>query len=204
MGHLVPLDPTGDGYFTIDITGKVVTYGDAVTGPPVHPTNDIIAMALTPTGNGYWILTTDGDVHPFGDAVHYGDATVAGTMPTGSPILAESIESHPITNGYWVLPPTAPFRRSTCRTGVTPTARVRHHRVHVRAFRRTHDGGGYWIVSGSGIVQAKGNAPDLGDAEPYPEEQWVSGIIWAMFTNDHNGYALQHADGTSTPLSSKT
>lgn len=116
-------------------------------------------------------------------------------MPSGSPVIAHAIESHPTDSGYWVL-----WSDGT----VTAHGALIHHgnanRVgftrteYVGALRRTLSGGGYWIVSGSGIVQAFGDAVVLGDAEPATT---LLDIIWDFAPNygGGTGYGLLRATG---------
>ena len=59
--------------------------------------------------------------------------------------------------------------------------------------RRTASGDGYWIVSTSGIVQARGDAADQGSGIAHPDG--ATGLVWDIITNPSGGYAIQRADG---------
>lgn len=199
--------PTGDGYYTLDTSGKVLTYGDAVHRGElaISDTTDIPGtfgpitdFALTPSGNGYWILQRTGTVTAFGDAVNYGSTTNGGRkMPSGVTVTAQSIESHPSTQGYWVL----------WADGVVDAFNLTDHgsanRVgytfyeHTSCLRSTPDGGGYWIPSmGGDQLQVFGNAVDYGNATQYPDPVWPAGLVWDMIISPTTGgYAFQRADG---------
>lgn len=191
--------PSGTGYWTIDYSGHVVSYGSAANYGDISYIGQLNAVDIAPTasGNGYWILRRDGVVQGFGDASDLGDAVVSGLMPSGSDVIARSIESTP-GNGYWVLLTDGTVQAfgdavhygDANRSGFELTE-------YVACIRRTHDGLGYWIPSGGGIIQNFGNAPHLGNAPRYPKEQWVYGLCWDMLPyslSDH-GYAVQYADG---------
>lgn len=193
--------PSGSGYYTVDFHGKVLTYGDAVhQGDVASAPTEVVDLALTPSGAGYWILEKSGVVHSFGDAVFYGQTTNGGRkLPVGIPVVASSIESHPVTQGYWVL----------WTDGTVDAFNLTHHGNADRAtgfnpieittvLRRTHDGGGYYIPSGGGDrLQTFGNATNLGATTQYPDEQWSFGLVWDMIIDpDGTGYALQRADGS--------
>lgn len=194
--------PDGLGYWTVDTQGMVVSYGSAEHyGDHVESVDeffDVVDIACTPTGEGYWLLHKDGTVSAWGDATHEGDATPSGTMPSGAPKIARSIESHPDTVGYWILISDGEVQEfnltnhgSANRSGFTDTE-------YVASIRRTSTGNGYWIPSGGGRVQAFGDADEFGDATAFPIEKWVYGLCWDLIpsSNSDNGYAIQHADGT--------
>lgn len=191
--------PTGEGYYTLDVSGKIVTYGDAVhRGDLSRSTNDVRDFALSPTGDGYYVVLEDGTIHVFGDALYFGDASPTGNMPSGSPVVCHSIESHPSVQGYWVLWSDGTVEEfnlvnhgSADRIGFQPTE-------YVGVMRRTRSGDGYWILSGNAIMQAFGGAIDEGDGDSYPVERWVFGLCWDFipdYTPGASGYAIQHADG---------
>jgi hypothetical protein len=208
--------PTGTGYYTLDVSGKILTYGDAIHyGQIYDPDNTVIDLAVTPSGDGYWVLQQTGIVSEFGDAVNYGNADLSPTGPTstldylsmlppgtappaaGSAVSAQSIESHPSTQGYWVLLSNGlvqafnlPHHGDANRAGFEPSE-------YVSSLRATVDGGGYYIPSGGGDrVQVFGNAVDHGAGTQYPDGQWANGLVWDILVNPAGGYALQRADGT--------
>jgi hypothetical protein len=179
--------PTGNGYYTIDVTGKILTYGDAIhRGDLNEPRGNVIDMALTPDGGGYWILQQDGTIWSFGDAIHYGDATPAPT------IAAVAIESHPSIEGYWVAsadgrvegfnlpvhghfdPPFEPYD-------------------HVTRLRRSTSGDGYWLVTKLGHVYGYGDAVEQGSIRL--DGNTVDGQIWEMLVDPSDNYALLRING---------
>lgn len=194
--------PSGNGLYTMDRAGKILTYGDAVhrgqiyrpDDPPLG--QDVVAMALTPGGGGYWTLQTNGIVTAFGDAVHRGNADIAGAIGNGSANFATDIDSHLSTNGYWVLTANGtiqafgvPSYGNVSLAGVGPDD-------YYGTLRRTSDAGGYWAVATGGIVANRGNAPHYGNGTAYPTDQWHYGLVWDLLAYDDNSYALLHADGS--------
>jgi hypothetical protein len=178
--------PSGNGYWTLDQNGKILSYGDAVNyGDLLRQTKDAIDLAITPSGGGYWILLRNGEVHSFGDAVF------EGQQVTGAP--ARSIDAHPSTMGYWVL----------YTDGTVVGFNVAHHgdadrlgfkpSEIVTRLRATPSGNGYWTVSSSGLVQAFGDAPDLGSGIVYPDGP--QGLVWDLLVGP-SGYGIQRAEGT--------
>lgn len=190
--------PDAGGYWTLSLSGRLVSYGNAGWyGDLDGQRFDTVDFAPTPSGHGYYLLCTDGSVHCYGDAVSYGNATVSGTMPSGARVKAQSIESHPVTQGYWVLLSdgtvsahnlTSYGNANRAGFGVTE---------YVHALRRNKTGSGYWVLSGSGIMQHFGAAGDFGNGTRYPAEDWVNGLCWD-FIPEHEagaGYYVQHANG---------
>jgi hypothetical protein len=190
--------PSGQGYWTIDLAGKVIAAGQCNWyGDADQP--DAIDIASTPSGWGYWILCKSGIVVARGDATHYGNSIASGTFPPGVPQWARSIDSHPITSGYWVV----------WTNGVTTAHNVTDYgdanRIdydsteYVSAIRRTSNGAGYWITSTGGIVQTFGNAIHRGDAvmEDPGITNWAEQLIWDLFPSSlgDNGYQLQNTRG---------
>lgn len=194
--------PSGKGLYTMDRTGKILTYGDAVhrgqlyrpSDPPLG--QDVVAMALTPRGAGYWLLQTDGTVTAFGDALHLGNAVPGGTIQNGAANFATDIESHLSTNGYWILTANGGIGAF----GVPSYGNVGMAGVgaddYYATLRHTSDAGGYWAVTTGGIVANRGNAPHYGNGTRYPTDQWQYGLVWDMLSYDDNSYALLHADGS--------
>jgi hypothetical protein len=189
---------SGEGYYTVDRRGKVLSYGDAVNhGDIFRPQGDVVDMAISPTGGGYWLLRQDGTIDSFGDATFWGNGTPIGGTITDETTHYEAIESHPTTDGYWLLRSDGiveafnlPVHGNATRAGLTPTESF-------TALRRTEDGGGYWVLSAGAVVQAFGNASYLGDGTRYPADRWVSGLAWTLIPGPGNGYAIVHSDGVT-------
>lgn len=204
---------TANGYWTVDMAGRVLSYGQAEHyGDLFGVAEDVVDIARTPSGDGYWLLRKNGSVHAYGDATSHGDATVTGTMPSGAPIIARSIESHPTIPGYWVL----------CSDGVVQAFDLTHlgnaarsgfdvsiygraafdAAEYVASIRRTHTGDGYWIPSGGGIVQGFGDAFLRGHVPKGVPEQWSRRLCWDVIpsTIDDTGLAVVRADGNLSAM----
>lgn len=194
--------PSGNGFYTMDRTGKILTYGDAVHRGQLSRLaqeplgQDVVGLALTPGGAGYWILQKDGTVTAFGDAIHHGNAAPGGTIGNGVANFATDIEGHLSTNGYWILTANGgvgafgvPSYGNVTMTGVATDD-------YYATLRHTSDAGGYWAVTTGGIVTTRGNAPHYGNGTPYPIDQSQYGLVWDLLAYDDNSYALLHADGS--------
>jgi hypothetical protein len=210
MTHVAPVQgmavhPTGEGYWTIDVAGRIVAAGAAQwQGDPyfqVAPFARWKDIASTPSGNGYWALRSDGAVFGFGDATNYGWATHGGTpVPADHTVFAQSIDSHPTTQGYWVL----------WSDGVVDAINLTHYGNANRdgflplewttQLKRTSTGLGYWILSGTGIMQARGDAPHKGNASPdfgYDTANWFRPLCWDIYPScaGDDGYLIERLDG---------
>lgn len=191
--------PDGLGYWTLDFSGVVRSYGSAVHHGHDHALGrfDVVDMACTPTGDGYWILHKDGMVTSHGDATDHGDGSYVGFMANGGSAVARSIESHPSTSGYWILYTNGEVEAHNLTDHGSASEAGFSTNEYMASIRRTTDGAGYWVTSGGGRVQHFGNAQDLGDAPAYPEEKWALGLCWDLlpYSLGNDGYAIQHADG---------
>jgi peptidoglycan hydrolase-like protein with peptidoglycan-binding domain len=75
----INMTPSGNGYWLLDTTGRVFTFGDAQhfgNGPSLPTwfgrTDNYVDMSPTPSGNGYYLLSKYGKVHFFGDGTDFG------------------------------------------------------------------------------------------------------------------------------------
>jgi hypothetical protein len=195
--------PSGLGFYTMDRTGQILTYGDAVhRGQLYRPRDnsgqgeDVQGFALTPSGLGYWVILKDGTVTAFGDATFQGNADISGTIADGTANYATSIESHPAIAGYWTLTATGTVgAHGLPHYGNANPAAIGKSDKYV-AIRHTSDGHGYWILASGGVVSNHGNAPHYGNGTPYPEDQFFYGLTWDLLAYEDNSYALLHADGS--------
>jgi hypothetical protein len=186
--------PTGNGYYTLDRRGKMLTYGDAVhRGDVARNTPDVIDMALTPSGQGYWIVERNGFVNVFGDAVSWGDALVSGTMANGQPVRVEAIEAHPTADGYWILLSDGGVQAFNVEHHGNPDPGLLAAPDYFTNLRTTEDGDGYWVLSSNAVVQGRGSAVELGNGTALADEG-PAGITWELLT-DANGYAIVHGSG---------
>jgi hypothetical protein len=195
--------PAGNGYWYVDITGRVVSAGDAQWFGDLSDAGveDVVDIAPTPTGDGYWLLRNGGAIHSYGDAIDQGVSSHTAFMPTGAPAIARSLESHPTTQGYWILWTDGYVSaHNTTHYGDANRAGFTYAE-YVASIRRTSTGGGYWVTSGNGIVQAFGDALHKGNANPpgltYAGDKWYKGLCWDLLPSPIGdaGYAIQRADG---------
>lgn len=215
--HLEPImamrsTPSGDGYYSMDESGKVLSYGDAVNQGSVHRgmairdhnrrCGDASDLALTPSGLGYWIVQKDGTVTAFGDAVHMGDATPAGNLPDGAEIFAIGIESHPNTIGYWILMTDGSVEAHGLpdhgRASIDPGTKT----GHATSLRRTASGNGYLICLGGGPVFAKGDASLQSLNTGYVVQDisaWYEGLFWDILVAPDDSYGLVRSNGEIVP-----
>jgi len=209
---------TGEGYWTVDVSGKVISYGDAVNygGLTVNETpraqggvGVVTDMAVTSTGAGYWLLQENGVVTPFGDAITYANGSHVGAFIGGQVADAVSLESDYANDGYWVL----------WGDGVVEAiGGLANHGSHLgdltpasmaTSVRRTNTSDGYWISYLNGPIEAYGDAADLGGAENDTPEglarPTVDRQVWDVLPDYSVGatdYAVVFYDGTLLPLGS--
>ena len=102
--------PPRSGYWLLDATGVVYSFGDAAPyGDPAPklaaasaPGSAVRAVDLEPTPSlkGYWVLDSRGRIHPFGDAPHLGDVAI-GRLSAGEE--PATLSATPSGAGYWVF-----------------------------------------------------------------------------------------------------
>ena len=144
----------GNGYWLLDSTGDVHTYGSAVDYGDLID-DDVAAfprsIQATSTGLGYWIVDEDGRVHAYGDAGFFGDMT---GFVLNSPI--RRLEAHPNRSGYWLVADDGGvFSFGVDFHGSTGNLVLRQPVVSLSA---TSTGNGYWLVAGDGGVFSFGDA----------------------------------------------
>ncbi|MEO1064433.1 MAG: CAP domain-containing protein [Actinomycetota bacterium] len=91
----------GLGYWIVDSTGGVHTFGDAphhgdLYGLPLA--SPIVALRPTASLQGYWLVANDGGVFAFGDAKYHGSM---GGIPLNAPVV--DFAPTPSGNGYWMV-----------------------------------------------------------------------------------------------------
>jgi hypothetical protein len=90
--------PDGFGWWLVDSSGNVYTYGDAHYYGGAGGTKlgaPIVGIAATPDGDGYWLVGGDGGVFTYGDAHFYG--SLSGDK-LNKPIVGAAAS----TAGYWL------------------------------------------------------------------------------------------------------
>ena len=164
--------PDGGGYYVLDaFSGKIWTYGDAVSyGQPAdsfgHVGADLwpnfVDLAVTPDGKGYWVLE-DGlsglaGVQAFGDAASFGDPLTSRLATVG---VAESIVGTADGQGYWIVfSDGGVFAYGDAAYDGSMGGRTLA--APVVGLARTPDGRGYWLAGADGGVFAFGDAPFAG------------------------------------------
>jgi hypothetical protein len=193
--------PSGQGYWTLDDAGRVVAAGAAQWHEDplysIAPFARFTDIAATPSGNGYWVLRTDGTVFTFGDAQHFGNSAHTASKPDGTPILAMSIESHPTQQGYWILWQDGYLDAHNLTNHGGPDLTPPDWVTRIRA---SSTGNGYWIVSVTGVVFAKGDAQHKGNASPgfaYDKANWFRPLVWDIYptSTGNDGYLIERLDG---------
>lgn len=178
-----------DGYYVVDSTGKVATFGSArshgdLTG--IHLASPIIAIETTPDGQGYWLLGADGGVFTFGDAHFYGSTA---DIHLNAPVVGMAVT--PTNKGYWVIAKDggvfsygdARFHGSTGNIKLTKP---------VDGIAVAPGGAGYWLVASDGGVftfTADGFYGSLGGIKLHKP------IVGMASTPNGRGYTLVGADG---------
>jgi len=146
----------GGGYYVLDaFSGKIYTYGDAVSyGQPADsfgggadrwPTS--VDLAVTPDGKGYWALENGlsalASVQAFGDAASYGDPLTSRLATQG---VAEAIVGTPDGKGYWIaFSDGGVFANGDATFWGSMGGRTLASGVVAMA--RTPDGRGYWLAA---------------------------------------------------------
>ena len=97
--------PSGNGYWTVNRSGRVDAFGDApflgdVRAVPLN--QPIVAIAAHPSGQGYWLAASDGGVFTFGQAGYHG--SMGGTR-LNQPVVG--MAGHPSGRATGWSPPTA-------------------------------------------------------------------------------------------------
>ena len=163
----------GKGYWLVDTQGNVYSFGDAVFHGSTQQLNPVLpaggtnavslaapisGMAATPDGNGYWLVGSDGGVFSFGDANFSGSE---GGQPLSGPVTGMAVDSTSTVNGwgYWLADSNGTVYNfgsaSSYGSVSSPSAPI----VSIAA---SSDGAGYWLVGGSGVVDA---GPTAGPAQ---------------------------------------
>lgn len=206
--------PSGNGYYVLDQSGDILTYGDANhIGDPKDDGFDYAEgvkgatdIALTPTGNGYWVI---GYTDPGGVLYTYGDAPNLGyPVPTGESAL-QQITGTPSGNGYWITDMNGVVTAygdavnygSYSETSLNFSLSSTGYDEIVSSFRATPTGNGYWILTNTGRVQAFGDAVDYGQNTVIPTESLtlLNMSVNLLPSPDGTGYIISRGDGYMTP-----
>jgi hypothetical protein len=186
--HLEPT-PSGNGYWIVDDTGGVSSYGDAVYhgGPDsltLRPGEKVTSLSSTATGQGYWMFTNMGRVLPYGDAVSYGDMS---KTKLNAPVLGSIVT--PTGKGYYMVAADGgifSFGDATfygSMGGKTLNAPV-------ESLVPTSDGRGYWLVASDGGIFAFGDAAFQGSMGGRRLNKPITGMVRYA-----DGYLMVGQDG---------
>ena len=94
--------PSGAGYWVVQATGKVSSFGTAQAFTTTATTSPVTAIAGTPTGGGYWLVTAKGGVYPYGNATKQGTQTLPHIKVTPN-LAVIGIVRVADTVGYWLI-----------------------------------------------------------------------------------------------------
>ena len=143
---------SGDGYWLVKRSGKLLTFGDADSLGSPRDKGIVADMASRGRGRGYWIVTSRGKVFAYGKADHYGNgssrARVVGMART------------PNNSGYWLVTRRGRVLQFGNAQELGDVAGENTRVVDIAAAPTQ----GYWLVSRSGRVEAYGGAVFAGDA----------------------------------------
>ena len=182
------------------------------TGPAEAP------VALVPAGAGYRLVTCDGATFHFGrHATAAGSAADGQGRPAGDPVVAATSSGAPpgqaallLTRAGVVLrldgatddpAPSAPAPAATAPAAVSARVALRPDQRPVAIAAVPGDdgddaadagGGGFWVATSDGRVDAIAGAPHFGDADPLPAGEEVVALTAAP---DGEGYLLLTTTG---------
>jgi hypothetical protein len=157
-----PRKKAGRGYWIVDGSGKVQTYGTAKTyrtaeaDAPVTWDRPVVAMAPTPNGDGYWLTDDAGRVVPFGDARDYGNAT---NLDLHAPIIG--MTPTVTGRGYWLLAEDGGIFSYGDATFFGSTGDMTLN-APIVGMAATPGGKGYWLLGRDGGIFSFGNAKFFG------------------------------------------
>lgn len=188
---------TGNGYWLVKRSGKLLTFGDAESLGSPRDKGIVADMASPGRGRGYWIVTSRGKVFAYGNADHHGDGTsrarIVGMAPT------------PNNSGYWLLTRRGRVLQFGNAQELGDVAGENTRVVDIAAAPTQ----GYWLVSRSGRVEAYGGAVFAGDARDKALRSPVVAIVpipsgagyWLITAK---GRALEFGAAASTDTTSAT
>ncbi len=191
----IEADPSGYGFYTLGITSRVNTYGDA----PFHGSGGLgltSDLAADSDGSGYWIVNLAGDTRAF-DADEIEDLPdQAIALAPGAEIVGIAAEQTSSRRGAWMVATDCTVYATPKRGMILP--------VHgMPSASGTTDGcthiathpscSGYWVAHEGGEVFAYGCATHQGDASAMSVG---SDIIHIEPTATGDGYWIVAFDGS--------
>lgn len=190
------------GYYVMQGWGGVQGYGDAVIYGQPTGTHTLFADIIpTHTGLGYWIISWDGVIQHFGDAPAYTNVSLL----TGE-ILARGCR-HPTAYGLFLIDSqgNVSVRGSAVKpaggdwTPGPPLSNTFGAEL-ATDIQCTSTGGGYWILTSAGRVQAKGTATNFGEIALIVTSTDNSKRYYEILpAPDDGGYLIMKGDGNIYP-----
>jgi hypothetical protein len=181
--------PDGNGYWLVDSSGGVFTFGDAqfygsMAGD--YLAAPIVDIAPTPDGHGYWLVAADGGIFTYGDAGFYGSA---GDIRLNQPIvgMAPTADGH----GYWLVASDGGIFTYGDAAFYGSAGDISLNQPVV-GMAPSPGGGGYWLVASDGGIFTYGNANFMGSTGAIRLNRPVVGMYP---TPDGHGYWLVASDG---------
>ena len=181
--------PDGRGYWLVDPSGHVYSYGDArslAMSPALSLAHPIVGIVASPTG-GYWLYTAYGNVY-----------STAGTAWYGSPASAQSgdglitgMASTLDGKGYWLVDSSGHVYRygDAASLSVAPSVSLAHPILGIV----NSPAGGYLLYTAYGNVYTSSGTPWYGS--PYAAGAADHAITAMARTADGRGYWLVDSSG---------
>jgi hypothetical protein len=187
--------PSGSGYYVLDSSGRIYSYGDARGHGSTAGTTlsySLVGFATTPTGKGYWVLASNGSVFHFGDAGFYGSTAKLKLL---APIVA--MAPTPSGHGYWLLAANGSVFSFGDAVSHGSAAAL-HLSSKFRSIAVAPSGNGYWLMASNGRIYAYGVA-DYGSI-PGTGKCFVPTSMQVRATLTGSGYFVVGADGSVWPF----
>jgi hypothetical protein len=151
---------TGSGYFLLEADGVVLGFGDAhVAGPAPRLAAGAQAVGLLPAPGqaGYLVLDSAGGLHavgPLGPLAKLTAAARSVPLPAGTSAVGAALTAA----GLAVLASDGEVVTLSAAPGRHVVAVLPHGAGAPAAIIATPDGHGYWVLSSTGVVVARGDA----------------------------------------------
>ena len=143
--------PSGEGYWMVKQSGKVLRFGDARRRGSFKGPGLVVDVESRPSGHGYWTVTRSGRVAAFGNAEDFGDVR--------PDVRIAGIAATPNGEGYWVVSRRGRVFDFGNARSLGDLQGTQSLTVDIEAAPEQ----GYWLVSRMGRVSAFGSAAFLGD-----------------------------------------
>jgi hypothetical protein len=171
--HIVGIGTVGDGYWLVDSSGNVFSFGDAIPYGSLagdHLNSPIVGIAPTPDQHGYWLVAADGGVFSFGDAHFYGSL---GSAHINAPVVGMAAD--PTGGGYWLVGADGGVF-SFGDAGFYGSTGALKLNAPVVGMQSDSSGDGYWLAASDGGIFSFGNAPFEGSQGQDPPNRPIVGI----------------------------